>query len=104
MTARRYKPRLKPTEQPRLSEVELIAVQLYLRWQCEMALAQRDTWAEACKIHRNPQTIACHRYHSDAFAALSKALSQAEEQMADRRAGNSFPNPTLDPIDVIARN
>lgn len=98
------KARKKPTDQPCLSEVELTAVQVWLRWEGAKALAQRQVWAESVKISRNSQTVSSHRYWCDAFHAITTCLANVERDFAVKTQFDTFAPNTLDPIDVIARN
>lgn len=90
--------------QPRLSDVELTAVICWLRWESGVARANRDVWAEALKVNRSQQTIASHRYWSDAMHTLSAALGRAVQALAAGVEAESLPQATLDSVDVLLRN
>lgn len=91
-------------KQPRLSDVELTAVICWLRWESGVARSNRDFWATALKATRNQQTIASHRYWSDAMHALSTALGRAVQALSAGVEAETLPRATLDSVDVLLRN
>lgn len=104
MPGKRQKPRVKPTEAPRLSHVEWTAVLVWLEFQLAVTTKELETWREMKRINRNPQTIGAVGYHRDALTAFERAYAATKSHVVRLADKGGFANTTLCPAEVIERN